>query len=77
MGEMISPRNIAAGLCVTDLRAQEGVVLARAFKHSIVLTLLLGVVQRYAAPEMIPSQPAIVASAQSSAAAHPPPARAR
>ncbi len=57
MGKMISPQNIATGVSVTDLKGQEGVVFARTFKHSIVLTLVLGVLvvlQQYAAPWMIP-----------------------
>jgi lactate permease len=57
MGKMISPQNIATGVSVTDLRGHEGVVLARTFKHSIVLTVLLGllvVVQQYVVPWMIP-----------------------
>ena len=58
MGKMISPQNIATGVSVTDLKGQEGVVFARTFKHSIALTLLLGVlvvVQQYLVPWMIPS----------------------
>jgi len=57
MGKMISPQNIATGVSVTDLRGQEGVVFARTFRHSIVLTLLLGllvVLQQYVLPWMIP-----------------------
>ena len=57
MGKMISPQNIATGVSVTDLKGQEGVVFARTFKHSIVLTLLLGVIvilQQYVVPWMIP-----------------------
>jgi len=57
MGKMISPQNIATGVSVTDLKGQEGVVFARTFKHSIALTLLLGllvVLQQYAIPWMIP-----------------------
>jgi lactate permease len=58
MGKMISPQNIATGVAVTDLKGQEGVVLARTFKHSIILTLILGllvVAQQYLFPWMIPS----------------------
>ena len=58
MGKMISPQNIATGVSVTDLKGQEGVVFARTFKHSIVLTLILGilvVLQQYVVPWMIPS----------------------
>ena len=57
MGKMISPQNIATGVSVTALRGQEGVVLARTFKHSVVLTLVLGVLvvlQQYVMPWMIP-----------------------
>ena len=57
MGKMISPQNIATGVSVTDLKGQEGVVFARTFKHSIALTLLLGllvVAQQYLLPWMIP-----------------------
>jgi lactate permease len=57
MGKMISPQNIATGVSVTDLKGQEGVVFARTFKHSIALTLLLGllvVLQQYVMPWMIP-----------------------
>src|SRR3569623_3501452 len=42
MGKMISPQNIATGVAVTDLKGQEGVVLARTFKHRIILAVLLG-----------------------------------
>jgi lactate permease len=57
MGKMISPQNIATGVSVTALKGQEGVVFARTFKHSIALTLLLGllvVLQQYVLPWMIP-----------------------
>ena len=58
MGKMISPQNIATGVSVTELRGQEGAVFARTFRHSIVLTMLLGVLvalQQYVFPGMIPS----------------------
>ncbi len=57
MGKMISPQNIATGVSVTHLQGQEGHVLARTFKHSIVLTILLGilvVLQQYVVSWMIP-----------------------
>ena len=57
MGKMISPQNIATGVSVTNLKGQEGVVFARTFKHSILLTVLLGVLvvlQQYVVPWMIP-----------------------
>lgn len=57
MGKMISPQNIATGVSVTDLKGQEGVVFARTFKHSVALTVLLGLlvlVQQYLTPWVIP-----------------------
>jgi lactate permease len=57
MGKMISPQNIATGVSVIDLKGQEGVVFARTFEHSIVLTLLLGLLvlaQQHLVPWMIP-----------------------
>ena len=57
MGKMISPQNIATGVAVTELKGQEGVVLARTFKHSIILTIILGLLvmaQQYLVPWMIP-----------------------
>lgn len=58
LGKMISPQNISTGTSTTDCRGQEGAILARTFKHSIFLTLLLGVIvmlQQYAFPWMIPA----------------------
>ncbi|MFX1672042.1 L-lactate permease [Paraburkholderia sp. A2WS-5] len=43
MGKMISPQNIATGVATTDLKGQEGYVFAKTFKHSILLTVLLGI----------------------------------
>jgi lactate permease len=57
MGKMISPQNIATGISVTNLKGQEGLVVARTFKHSVILTLLLGVLvvlQQYVFRWMIP-----------------------
>ena len=57
MGKMISPQNIATGVAVTDLKGHEGVVFARTFAHSVVLTLLLGLLvaaQQYLFPGIIP-----------------------
>lgn len=57
MGKMISPQNIATGVSTTGLRGHEGVVFARTFKHSVFLTLLLGVVvylQQHVLSWMIP-----------------------
>ena len=58
MGKMISPQNIATGVSVTNLRGQEGVVFARTFWHSIILTLLLSalvIVQQFVIPWVIPT----------------------
>jgi len=60
LGKMISPQNIATGVSVTDLKGKEGIVLARTFIHSVVLTLVLVViviVQQYLWPGIIPSFP--------------------
>src|ERR1700722_8176705 len=57
LGKMISPQNIATGVSVTNLKGQEGAVLARTFIHSIILTLVLVaivIVQQYVVPEIIP-----------------------
>ena len=57
MGKMISPQNIATGVSTVGLVGQEGLVLARTFKHSVVLTILLGllvVAQQYLIPWIIP-----------------------
>jgi lactate permease len=57
LGKMISPQNIATGVSVTDLRGQEGAILARTFVHSIVMTLVLVaivMIQQYLVPGMIP-----------------------
>src|SRR5271163_4541118 len=60
MGKMISPQNIATGVSVTDLKGREGEVFARTFPHSIVLTILLGLLvaaQQYLIPWIIPALP--------------------
>jgi lactate permease len=57
MGKMISPQNICTGTVVTELKGREGEVLARTFKHSVILTLILGilvVLQQYVFPGIIP-----------------------
>lgn len=43
MGKMISPQNISTGVATTELKGKEGVVFAKTFKHSIFLTILLGI----------------------------------
>jgi lactate permease len=60
MGKMISPQNIATGVATTDLKGKEGVVFARTFWHSVLLTLLLGVLvflQQHVLSWMIPALP--------------------
>ena len=57
LGKMVSPQNLATGISLTRLEGQEGVVLARTFLHSIVLTALLGALvalQQYVIPWIIP-----------------------
>jgi lactate permease len=57
LGKMISPQNIATGVSVTNLKGQEGAVLARTFVHSVVLTLvlvLIVILQQYVVPGIIP-----------------------
>ena len=57
MGKMISPQNICTGTAVTGMQGREGQVLARTFIHSIILTLILGLIvlaQQYLFPWMIP-----------------------
>jgi lactate permease len=58
MGKMISPQNIATGCATSGLKGREGEVFARTFIHSIILTLILGLivlVQQYVFPGMIPA----------------------
>ena len=57
LGKMISPQNLSTGTSITGLSGREGEVLARTFKHSIILTVLLGLLvmaQQYLFPWMIP-----------------------
>jgi lactate permease len=54
---MISPQNIATGAAISDLRGHEGNIFARTFLHSILLTVLLGILvflQQHVWPWMIP-----------------------
>ena len=57
LAKMISPQNIATGVSVTQLKGQEGAVLARTFKHSVIMTLVLVLIvlmQQYVFPGVIP-----------------------
>ena len=58
LGKMISPQNISTGTATTDLKGQEGAILARTFKHSVFLTLVLGIIvmlQQHVFAWMIPA----------------------
>jgi lactate permease len=55
--KMISPQNIATGAAISDLRGHEGKIFSRTFIHSILLTVLLGILvflQQHVWPWMIP-----------------------
>ena len=57
MGKMISPQNIATGASVVGMSAHEGRVFARTVVHSVILTVILGLLvaaQQFLAPWMIP-----------------------
>jgi L-lactate transport len=57
MGKMISPQNVTTGVSTSSLVGKEGQVVARVFKHSLLLVALLGVlvmVQQYLIPWIIP-----------------------
>jgi lactate permease len=60
LGKMISPQNIATGVSVTNLKGQEGAILARTFLHSIILTLMLVAIvaiEQFVVPGIIPALP--------------------
>jgi lactate permease len=55
--KMISPQNIATGVAVSDLKGHESSIFRRTFVHSIVFTVLLGILvflQQHVWPWMIP-----------------------
>lgn len=57
LGKMISPQNIATGATMVGANGREGEILARTFKHSVILTFLLGLLvlaQQYLIPSVIP-----------------------
>jgi L-lactate permease len=57
MGKMISPQNVTTGVSTSSLVGKEGQVVARVFKHSLLLVVLLGLlvmVQQYLIPWIIP-----------------------
>ena len=56
--KMISPQNIATGVAVSDLKGQEASIFRRTFIHSIVFTVLLGILvflTQHVWPWMIPA----------------------
>jgi lactate permease len=60
LAKMISPQNLATGISVTNLKGQEGAILARTFVHSVILTLVLVVIvviEQYVVPGVIPVVP--------------------
>ena len=57
MGKMISPQNVTTGVSTSILVGKEGQVVARVFKHSLFLAVLLGLLvmaQQYLIPWIIP-----------------------
>ncbi len=57
MGKMVSPQNVTTGVSTSTLVGKEGLIVARIFKHSIFLAVLLGLLvmaQQYLIPWIIP-----------------------
>jgi lactate permease len=57
MSKMISPQSVTTGVSTTSLVGKEGLVVARTFKHSIIMAALLGLLvmaQQYLIPWIIP-----------------------
>ena len=57
MSKMISPQNVTTGVSTSTLVGKEGRVVARVFKHSLILAVLLGLLvmaQQYLIPGIIP-----------------------
>lgn len=57
MGKMLSPQNVTTGVSTSTLVGKEGLIVARIFKHSIFLAVLLGLLvmaQQYLIPWIIP-----------------------
>lgn len=57
LGKMVSPQNIATGAMMVGTKGREGEILAQTFKHSLILTFLLGLLvmgQQYLFLGMIP-----------------------
>ncbi|MGC8718937.1 MAG: L-lactate permease [Thermodesulforhabdaceae bacterium] len=72
MGKMISPQSIAVATAATGMTGREGELFRFTVKHSILLTLLMGLVamlQAYVFKWMIPSWEKAIETAKSAAAA--------
>ncbi len=57
MSKMISPQNVTTGVSTSSLVGKEGLIVARTFKHSLILATLLGLLvmaQQYLIPWIIP-----------------------
>ncbi len=57
MSKMISPQNVTTGVSTSTLVGKEGQVVARVFKHSLIMAVLLGLLvmaQQYLIPWIIP-----------------------
>ncbi len=57
MSKMISPQNVTTGVSTSSLVGKEGLIVARTFKHSLFLAVLLGLLvmaQQYLIPWIIP-----------------------
>ncbi|HEY5004853.1 MAG TPA: L-lactate permease, partial [Ktedonobacteraceae bacterium] len=57
MSKMISPQTVTTGVSTSTLVGKEGLIVARTFKHSIFLAVLLGLLvmaQQYLFPWIIP-----------------------
>ncbi len=72
MGKMISPQSIAVATAATGLSGKEGDIFRFTFKHSVILTFLMGILamlQAYVFTWMIPVWEKAVETAKAAAAA--------
>jgi len=72
MGKMISPQSIAVATAATGLSGKEGDIFRFTFKHSVILTFLMGVLamlQAYVFTWMIPAWEKAVETAKAASAA--------
>ena len=57
LSKMLSPQNVTTGVSTSSLVGKEGLIVARTFKHSLFLAVLLGLLvmaQQYLIPGIIP-----------------------